>query len=389
MKITIVGTGYVGLSNAVLLAQQHTVTALDIDEHKINKINQRQSPIDDKEIENFLARKELDLFATTDKVQAYTDADYILIATPTNYDTDTNCFDTSSVEAVIKDIMAINADALIIIKSTIPVGFTQKTKKKLGIENLLFAPEFLREGKALYDNLYPSRIIVGEQSERAEVFAKMAAECAVKEDIHILLTNSAEAEAIKLFANTYLALRVSYFNELDTYALVHGLNTEQIIKGVCLDPRVGDFYNNPSFGYGGYCLPKDTQQLLANYENIPQNLIEAVVSSNNTRKEFIANDIVASKPKVVGIYRLIMKAGSDNFRASAIQGIIKHLKRLGTTVIVYEPKSDEDSFLGCDIVNDLDVFKSRSDIIVANRISEDLEDSLDKIYTRDISGTDY
>jgi UDPglucose 6-dehydrogenase len=389
MKITIVGTGYVGLSNAMLLAQQHTVTALDIDEHKINKINQRQSPIDDKEIENFLARKELDLFATTDKVQAYADADYILIATPTNYDTDTNCFDTSSVEAVINDIMAINADALIIIKSTIPVGFTQKTKKKLGIDNLIFAPEFLREGKALYDNLYPSRIIVGEQSERAQKFAQMVGDCAVKENIDILLTNSAEAEAIKLFANTYLALRVSYFNELDTYAVVHGLDTKQIIKGVCLDPRVGDFYNNPSFGYGGYCLPKDTQQLLANYENVPQNLIQAVVSSNNTRKEFIANDIVSSNPKVVGIYRLIMKAGSDNFRASAVQGIIKHLKLLGTTVIIYEPKSNEDSFLGCDIVNDLDAFKSMADIIVANRLSEELEDSLDKIYTRDLSGSDY
>lgn len=388
-KITIVGTGYVGLSNAMLLAQQHTVTALDIDEDKINKINLRQSPIDDKEIENFLARKELDLFATTDKIQAYTDADYILIATPTNYDTDTNCFDTSSVEAVIKDIMAINADALIIIKSTIPVGFTQKTKKKLGIDNLIFAPEFLREGKALYDNLYPSRIIVGEQSERAEVFAKMAAECAVKEDIDILLTNSAEAEAIKLFANTYLALRVSYFNELDTYAVVHELDTEQIIKGVCLDPRVGDFYNNPSFGYGGYCLPKDTQQLLANYKNVPQNLIKAVVQSNNTRKEFIANDIISSNPKVVGIYRLIMKAGSDNFRASAIQGIIKHLKKLGTTVIIYEPKCDDDGFLECEVIHDLNDFKTKSDVIVANRISKELEDSLDKIYTRDLSGSDY
>lgn len=365
------------------------MTALDIDEHKINKINQRQSPIDDKEIENFLARKELDLHATTDKVQAYTDADYVLIATPTNYDTDTNSFDTSSVEAVIADILAINTDALIIIKSTIPVGFTQKTKQKLGIDNLIFAPEFLREGKALYDNLYPSRIIVGECSERAQVFAQMVAECAVKENPAILLTNSAEAEAIKLFANTYLALRVSYFNELDTYAVVHGLNTEQIIKGVCLDPRVGDFYNNPSFGYGGYCLPKDTQQLLANYENIPQNLIQAVVSSNNTRKEFIAHDIMSSKPKTVGIYRLIMKAGSDNFRASAIQGIIEHLKRLGATVIIYEPKSDEDSFLECEMVNELEVFKRRADIIVANRLSEDLSGSLKKVYTRDLSGSDY
>ncbi|WP_350561922.1 nucleotide sugar dehydrogenase [Psychrobacter sp. CAL346-MNA-CIBAN-0220] len=389
MNITIVGTGYVGLSNAVLLAQQHKVTALDIDEQKINKINKRQSPIDDKEIENFLARKELDLLATTDKLQAYTDADYILIATPTNYDTDTNSFDTSSVEAVINDILAINTNALIIIKSTIPVGFTKKTKKKLGIDNLMFAPEFLREGKALYDNLYPSRIIVGEQSERASRFAQIVADCAVKENIEILLTNSAEAEAIKLFANTYLALRVAYFNELDTYAVVHGLDTEQIVKGVCLDPRVGDFYNNPSFGYGGYCLPKDTQQLLANYENVPQNLIQAVVSSNNTRKEFIANDIVSSNPKVVGIYRLIMKAGSDNFRASAIQGIIKHLKELGTTIIIYEPKFTESSFLDCDMINDLDVFKAKADIIVANRLSEELEDSLDKIYTRDLSGSDY
>lgn len=389
MKITIVGTGYVGLSNAVLLAQQHTVTALDIDQDKINKINQRQSPIDDKEIENFLARKELDLTATTDKVQAYTDADYILIATPTNYDTDTNSFDTSSVEAVIKDVLAVNPNALIIIKSTIPVGFTKRTKKQLGIENLLFAPEFLREGKALYDNLYPSRIIVGERSDRAQKFAQIVADCAVKENIDILLTNSAEAEAIKLFANTYLALRVSYFNEMDTYALVHGLNTEQIIKGVCLDPRVGDFYNNPSFGYGGYCLPKDTQQLLANYKNVPQNLIKAVVQSNNTRKEFIANDIISSSPKVVGIYRLIMKAGSDNFRASAIQGIIKHLKKLGTTVIIYEPKCDDDGFLECEVIHDLNDFKAKSDVIVANRISKELEDSLDKIYTRDLSGSDY
>ena len=389
MNITIVGTGYVGLSNAVLLAQQHKVIALDIDEQKIAKINQRQSPIDDKEIENFLARKELNLFATTDKVEAYKDADYILVATPTNYDTDTNSFDTSSVEAVIKDVLVFNTSATIIIKSTIPVGFTQKIKKTSGSDNIIFAPEFLREGKALYDNLYPSRIIVGEQSERAQTFAQMVADCAVKKNIDILLTNSAEAEAIKLFANTYLALRVSYFNELDTYAIVHGLNTEQIIKGVCLDPRVGDFYNNPSFGYGGYCLPKDTQQLLANYENIPQNLIQAVVASNNTRKEFIANDIISSDPKIVGIYRLIMKAGSDNFRASAIQGIIEHLKKLGTTVIIYEPKSDECRFLDCEIVDDLEAFKIRADIIVANRLSEELAGSLDKVYTRDLSGSDY
>ncbi|MGP4118823.1 nucleotide sugar dehydrogenase [Psychrobacter aquimaris] len=389
MRFTIVGTGYVGLSNAVLLAQQHNVIALDIDEQRVSKINQLQSPIEDKEIENFLARKELNLIATTDKYQAYQEAEYVFIATPTNYDTVTNFFDTKSVESVIDDVFEINPDALIIIKSTVPVGFTEALKEKLDVKNIIFSPEFLREGKALYDNLYPSRIIIGEQSERAKTLAKVVAACAVKEDVDIHLTNNTEAEAIKLFANTYLALRVAFFNELDTYAVVHGLDTEQIIKGVCLDPRVGDFYNNPSFGYGGYCLPKDTQQLLANYENIPQNLIQAVVSSNNTRKEFIANDIVSSNPKIVGIYRLIMKAGSDNFRASAIQGIIEHLKRLGTTVIIYEPKSDEGSFLDCEIVNDLEAFKNRADIIVANRLSEELSGSLDKVYTRDLSGSDY
>lgn len=388
-KITIVGTGYVGLSNAVLLAQQHEVIALDIDEQRVSKINNLQSPIEDKEIENFLARKELSLIATTDMHQAYQNADYVFIATPTNYDTVTNYFDTSSVESVVNDILAINSDALIIIKSTVPVGFTEGLKSRLGVENIIFSPEFLREGKALYDNLYPSRIIIGEQSKRAETLAKIVADCAVKEDVDVHLTNNTEAEAIKLFANTYLALRVAFFNELDTYAVVHGLNTEQIIKGVCLDPRVGDFYNNPSFGYGGYCLPKDTQQLLANYKEVPQNLIQAVVSSNSTRKKFISKDILSSSPKVVGIYRLIMKAGSDNFRASAIQDIIKELRAEGVEVLVYEPHLPDTTFLNCQVFTDLTLFKSKVDIIVANRITDDLEDSLDKVYTRDLSGLDY
>lgn len=387
-NIAIVGTGYVGLSNAVLLAQQHNVIALDIDEERVLKINQLQSPLEDKEIENFLARKELNLIATTDKYQAYQESDYVFIATPTNYDTVTNFFDTSSVESVIDDVLKINPDALIVIKSTIPVGFTESLKSKLGVENIIFSPEFLREGKALYDNLYPSRIIIGEQSERAQMLAKVVADCAVKEEIDIHLTNNTEAEAIKLFANTYLALRVAFFNELDTYATVHGLHTEQIIKGICLDPRVGDFYNNPSFGYGGYCLPKDTQQLLANYKDVPQNLIQAVVCSNKTRKQFIINDILARNPQIVGIYRLIMKAGSDNFRASAIQDIIKGIQAVGVKVVIYEPNLDEEVFLGSTVVNDLHSFKSKVDIIVANRLTDDLQDSLDKVYTRDLSGSD-
>ncbi|PNP97680.1 nucleotide sugar dehydrogenase [Moraxella sp. RCAD0137] len=388
-NITIAGTGYVGLSNAVLLAQKYPVIALDIDEQKVAKINQRQAPIEDVEIENFLARKELNLTATTDKQLAYTDADYVIIATPTNYDANTKFFDTSSVEAVIADVLAINPQAIIIIKSTIPVGFTEGIKQKLGVDNIIFSPEFLREGKALYDNLYPSRIIVGEDSDRARQFANMLAECAVKENIEILLTNNTEAEAIKLFANTYLALRVAYFNELDTYASVHGLDTAQIIKGVSLDPRVGDYYNNPSFGYGGYCLPKDTQQLLANYQNVPQNLIEAVVKSNQTRKQFIANDILVQQPKVVGIYRLIMKAGSDNFRDSAIFDVIKYLRAKGVQIIIYEPNVTESQFAGFDIQNDLVVFKEQAEIIVANRITDELDDIIHKIYTRDLSGVDY
>lgn len=388
-NITIAGTGYVGLSNAVLLAQKYPVIALDIDENKVAKINQRQSPIEDVEIENFLARKELNLTASTDKQVAYANADYVIIATPTNYDTNTKFFDTSSVEAVIADVLAINPKAIIVIKSTIPVGFTEGIKQKLGVDNIIFSPEFLREGKALYDNLYPSRIIVGEDSDRARQFANMLVDCAIKEDIEILLTNNTEAEAIKLFANTYLALRVAYFNELDTYASVHGLNTAQIIKGVSLDPRVGNYYNNPSFGYGGYCLPKDTQQLLANYKNVPQNLIEAVVKSNQTRKQFIANDILTHEPKTVGIYRLIMKAGSDNFRDSAIFDIIKHLRAEGVQIVIYEPNVRDDSIQGMPVIRDLEEFKKMVDVIIANRITDDLTDCLDKVYSRDVFGGDF
>lgn len=389
MRFTVVGAGYVGLSNAILVAQQYPVTVLDINKQRVSLVNQKISPVLDSEISQFLAEKELNLTATLDKQTAYKNADYVIIATPTNYDTKTNFFDTSSVEQVIEDVLAINPSALIIIKSTVPVGFTEKIKEKYGVDNIIFSPEFLREGKALYDNLYPSRIIVGENSDKAKKFAEMLKECAVKENIEVLFTNNTEAEAIKLFANTYLALRVAYFNELDTYASINGLDTAQIIKGVSLDPRVGNYYNNPSFGYGGYCLPKDTQQLLANYQNVPQNLIEAVVKSNQTRKRFIADDILAHEPKVVGIYRLIMKAGSDNFRDSAIFDVIRHLRAEGIQIIIYEPNVATPQFSGIDVQNDLESFKQQVDIIVANRMTNEIDDVAYKIYTRDFFGMDY
>lgn len=384
----VVGLGYVGLSNAVLLAQKYPVIALDIDKNKVDKINNRQSPINDGEIVQFLSTKSLNLTATIDKNVAYSKADFVIIATPTDYNSITNLFDTYSVERVINDVLSVNKTATIIIKSTIPVGFTESIKKRLGVDNIIFSPEFLREGKALYDNLYPSRIIVGEKSERAKTFAHLLANCAIKQDIDILFTDNTEAEAIKLFANTYLALRVAYFNELDTYASVHNLDTQAIIKGVCLDPRIGDYYNNPSFGYGGYCLPKDTQQLLINYQNIPQNLIQAVVSSNQTRKRFIADDILVKEPKVVGIYRLIMKSGSDNFRDSAIFDVIKHLRAEGVQIIIYEPNLSENEYFGCPVIKELADFKSKSDIIVANRQSNELLGVYNKVYTRDIFGGD-